>query len=104
MYEYRAKLIRCVDGDTIDMDVDLGGHIHAVWRLRLLDVDTPERGDPDFDVATLTLEGLIVDEADTDGWIHISTHGYGKYGRLLAKIGEDGCITNIMSEKWPYER
>ena len=43
MYEYRAKLIKVVDGDTVDVDIDLG---FGVWlkdeRVRIMGIDTPE--------------------------------------------------------------
>ena len=44
MYEYRAKLIKCVDGDTADFLVDLGFKVFKEIRTRFLGVDTPERG------------------------------------------------------------
>ena len=43
MYEYRCQITRVVDGDTVDVDIDLG---FGVWmrkqRVRLKGVDTPE--------------------------------------------------------------
>ena len=43
MYEYRCKLRKVVDGDTIDVDIDLG---FGVWlkdeRVRIMGIDTPE--------------------------------------------------------------
>lgn len=43
MYEYRASLIKVVDGDTVDVDIDLG---FGVWlkdeRVRIMGIDTPE--------------------------------------------------------------
>ena len=42
MYEYKAVITNVVDGDTFDMDIDLGFHIHIHERVRLLGVDTPE--------------------------------------------------------------
>jgi len=43
MYEYRCKLIKVVDGDTVDVDIDLG---FGVWlkneRVRIMGIDTPE--------------------------------------------------------------
>lgn len=43
MYEYRTKLIKVVDGDTVDVDIDLG---FGVWlkdeRVRIMGIDTPE--------------------------------------------------------------
>lgn len=41
-YEYRAALRRVVDGDTLDLDVDLGFEIRALTRVRLLGLNTPE--------------------------------------------------------------
>lgn len=43
MYEYKAKVLNIVDGDTFDLDVDLGFSIHHYIRVRLLDIDTPEK-------------------------------------------------------------
>ncbi|GAG20500.1 unnamed protein product, partial [marine sediment metagenome] len=42
MYTYRAKLDRVVDGDTVDLFVDLGFNICIKDRFRLLGIDTPE--------------------------------------------------------------
>lgn len=42
MYEYYAKVLNVVDGDTFDLDVDLGFKIHHQIRVRLLNIDTPE--------------------------------------------------------------
>lgn len=43
MYEYRCKILRIVDGDTVDVDIDLG---FGMWmhkeRVRLIGIDTPE--------------------------------------------------------------
>jgi micrococcal nuclease len=43
MYEYRVKIVKVVDGDTVDVDIDLG---FGVWlkkqRVRLFGIDTPE--------------------------------------------------------------
>ena len=42
-YVYRAKILRIIDGDTVDIDLDLGfGVIYAKQRVRLLGIDTPE--------------------------------------------------------------
>lgn len=43
MYEYKAKILNVVDGDTFDMDIDLGFNIHIHERVRLLGIDTPEK-------------------------------------------------------------
>ena len=43
MYTYKAIITNVVDGDTFDMDIDLGFHIHIHERVRLLNIDTPEK-------------------------------------------------------------
>ncbi len=43
MYEYKAVITNVVDGDTFDMDIDLGFNIHIHERVRLLGIDTPEK-------------------------------------------------------------
>lgn len=43
MFQYKAIITNVVDGDTFDMDIDLGFHIHIHERVRLLDIDTPEK-------------------------------------------------------------
>ena len=42
MYEYKAKLIRVVDGDTLVADIDLGFHIHVRSYLRFARINAPE--------------------------------------------------------------
>ena len=43
MYEYRAKIIKIIDGDTVDVDIDLGFDvILSNQRVRLHGIDTPE--------------------------------------------------------------
>ena len=43
MYEYKCKIVKVIDGDTVDVDIDLG---FGVWlhkeRIRLYGIDTPE--------------------------------------------------------------
>ena len=99
MYTYRAKKIRCVDGDTVDFEVDLGFRMYARIRTRLTDVDTPERGEADFNRATAMLENLLAFQADEEGWITISTGKTGKYGRWLVTIGG---VNEVLAKIWPY--
>ena len=107
MYEYRAKLKKVVDGDTVDFVVDLGFNIHTTIRTRLLGVDTPERGHPDWKKATAECVRLISVVANVEGstigkpehYLTIKTHKQGKYGRWLVEI--DG-VTDKLAEIWPY--
>ena len=108
MYEYRARVKRVVDGDTVDFVVDLGFNIHTTIRTRLLGVDTPERGHPDWKRATAECARLIASVADVKGvevghpehYLTIRTHKQGKYGRWLVEI--DG-VTDELAKIWPYE-
>ena len=100
MYEYRAKLIRCVDGDTADFLVDLGFKVFKEIRTRFLGVDTPERGHADFNIAKNKLQLLLENQKDEEDWIVIKTGKTGKYGRWLVDIVN---VNIAMAERWPYE-
>ena len=43
MYEYKARVVKVIDGDTVDVDIDLG---FGIWikdeRVRIMGIDTPE--------------------------------------------------------------
>jgi len=57
MYEYRVKKVtKIVDGDTIDVDIDLGFDISFSSRVRLAGIDTPESKTKDLDEKKLGLE------------------------------------------------
>lgn len=46
MYKYWAEVIRVVDGDTVDMLIDLGFDVWVKQRIRLLGIDTAEKKAP----------------------------------------------------------
>lgn len=83
MYEYKAEIIRWVDGDTVDMRVDLGFHMWVETRFRLHGINTPERGKPGFNEATMFAEGL----APAGATVLIRTYkSADKYGRWLVSL------------------
>jgi micrococcal nuclease len=47
MYEYNCEVKRVVDGDTVDVVIDLGFSIHYASRVRLYGIDTPESHEPE---------------------------------------------------------
>ena len=53
LYKYTARVVRVIDADTIDVDVDLGFRIQSRQRLRLIGIDAPETRGPE------RREGLI---------------------------------------------
>jgi micrococcal nuclease len=99
-YVRRAKVSRVIDGDTLDLEVDLGYNVSLKIRGRLLGVDTPERGHKDFSVAKQNLSDLVSQNCDGEGYIIVASTKTGKYGRWLIEM--DG-INSVLAETWPYE-
>jgi micrococcal nuclease len=101
MYEYRVKqVLRVVDGDTIDVDIDLGFDISFTSRVRLAGIDTPESRTTDKKEKALGLEvkqrlkeilskssSLVIRTEKPD-----STE---KYGRILGWLFIDGAEKSI---------
>lgn len=86
MWTYRCVVVRVVDGDTIDIDIDLGFGVHKIERVRLAGIDTPERGEPGWADATAFTAAWVA--AHPDGLTIRSTKPrlYDKYGRYLAEL------------------
>lgn len=84
-YIYRAKVIKVIDGDTIDLMIDLGYHTFLKKRIRLDGVDTPEiRGEerPEGLISKAAVEELI---GGQDVKVK-SIRERDKYGRNIARI------------------
>ena len=101
-YTYRATLDRVIDGDTIDVYLDLGCHTSVHKRLRFLELDTEElRGGTDETKASAQAAKARVQELlDNASRIYVSTEmdDEGKYGRLLAYVwyeDADGIAHNL---------
>jgi micrococcal nuclease len=91
VYQYKAKVLNVVDGDTIDVSIDLGLQIHTLQRIRLYGIDTPERGQPGFLEASDRLKYLILDKN-----VIIKTYKVSKYGQYLGEIMFDEMNINEM--------
>lgn len=98
MYQYRARLERVVDGDTLDLFVDLGFQIWVHQRLRVLGIDAPERFAPGGREATAFLTELI--PAGSIVTIDTQKTVSDKYGRWLADVTlSDGrVLSEVMAE------
>tara|TARA_R110002012_G_scaffold293058_1_gene488621 strand:- start:700 stop:1020 length:321 start_codon:yes stop_codon:yes gene_type:complete len=96
---YRGKIVRVVDGDTVDLDIDLGFYMHAKVRCRLDGVNTPERGHKDFQKATWAFANLMQENLDDEGYLYFTTHKTGKYGRWIIDIP---VVNSALAEIWPY--
>jgi len=107
MYLYRAKPVRVIDGDTIEVLVDLGfglimGTEKLPFRVRVLGVDTPELHSKEDDTrhkAVLAKEFTahwieVATVADKTGWpLVIETEKDDSFGRWLAKVSRvDGKV------------
>ena len=89
MFEYNFKLRKIVDGDTIDVDIDLG---FGVWlkkqRIRMMGIDTPESRPSDDEekvfglMAKQRLTNLIADAQVLKTY----NDERGKYGRILGEV------------------
>ena len=107
MYEYKCKILRVVDGDTVDVDIDLG---FGVWlkkeRVRMMGIDTPESRTRDKEEKRFGLAAksfvkshmpvgsiqVLKTEIDKSG-----EDKKGKFGRILGDFLIDGNkFTKIM--------
>ena len=112
-YIYRIKnILKVVDGDTIDADIDLGFSISLEKRIRLAGVDTPESRTTDLKEKALGLEVKEWLKKNIDGKKNIliktelpdSTE---KYGRILGRLYvDDVCLNDRMISEgyaWEYD-
>lgn len=85
MYNYSAKVTKVVDGDTLDLDVDLGMGTHTQQRVRLFGIDAPERFTDEGKKSTQFVKDLLELQGNT---VLISTHKdkKGKFGRYIAEV------------------
>ena len=109
MYEYKCKVLRVVDGDTVDVDIDLGfGIVLSDERVRIMGIDTPESRTKDkveklFGKASKhRLESLLGEIAILKKQINKDGEDMkGKFGRVLGDfVTEDGRMaTEVMIDE-----
>ena len=101
MYEYRVKKVtNVVDGDTIDVDIDLGFDISYSQRVRLAGIDTPESRTSDKAEKVLGLEAkeYLKYKLKDAKLIVIKTElpdSSEKYGRILGWVYVDGNTVSV---------
>jgi len=89
MYEYDCKIVRVVDGDTVDVDIDLG---FDTWRcgerIRLYGIDTPEcrARDAEEKAAGVLAKEFVEKTLHVGGTYKLITREKGKFGRYLGVI------------------
>lgn len=111
MYEYRCKVTKVIDGDTVDVDIDLGFDIILRdERVRIMGIDTPESRTRDkvekkFGLASKArLKELIGGKSGPILKTQINKKGEdmrGKFGRILGDfVTDDGrMVTDILVEE-----
>ena len=109
MYEYKCKVLRVVDGDTVDVDIDLGfGIVLSDERVRIMGIDTPESRTSDKveklfgKAASKRLKELLGKQCILK--TQIAKNGEdmkGKFGRILGDFmsEDDRMVTHIMEEE-----
>jgi len=94
MYDYRAQVKNIVDGDTLDVCVDLGFHMRRDIRLRLKGIDTAETYGVDKDSKeykqgaeqTEYVKQWCAVDTDTEWPFIVRTEKKGSFGRYLATV------------------
>ncbi len=99
MYQYKAKILRVVDGDTIDVLIDLGFNLHHKTRIRLYGIDTPEcrTSDPEEKKYGIAAKKFVESKLQLDQNYKMNTFydSKGKYGRTLGTIIVDQKGTTL---------
>jgi micrococcal nuclease len=106
MYEYRVKIVRIIDGDTVDVDIDLG---FGIWihkeRVRIMGIDTPESRTRDLVEKLFGLAAKKRLEELLGEYSILRTIKPGKnddkFGRILGDFIDDAgrFVTKIMMEE-----
>jgi micrococcal nuclease len=97
MYEYECKIVRVVDGDTIDVDISLG---FGLWihgeSIRLFGVDCPEcrSRDKEEKAAGLAAKRFVERFLQVGETYTLNTQGKGKFGRYLGTISNETETVN----------
>ena len=95
MYVYRCQILRVLDGDTVDAEVDLGFSITTKQRFRIFGVNSPEKDTPEGVAAREFVAGLLYAAQE----IHVQTMKASslrsdekkeKFGRYLVNLVVDG--------------
>ena len=118
-YNFRVTSIdKVLDGDTIDVTIDLGFDLYKKERVRVAGVDTPEKRTRDLEEkalgidATNWLKEKLEDTINGDGELSVRTElvgGVGKYGRLLGWLYIDDTTISLNEQMitegyaWEYD-
>ena len=88
MYEYKMQLVRVVDGDTVDAEINLGFEVKIKKRIRFMGINAPESRTRDLEEKARGLAAKDRVKQLLNGCenITLKSHGIGKFGRCLGEI------------------
>ena len=88
MYEYKARLIRVIDGDTIDADIDLGFGVWVRQRIKLYGINTADSKskDPQQREAGVNARNKLLELLPREFVVQTILNKRGKFGRVLGKV------------------
>ena len=89
MFEYKLKVTRVVDGDTVDGLIDLGFNTFVKKRIRLYGINAPETRTRDAEEKKKGIEckkrlSDIIEDKENE--VILKSHGVGKFGRCLGEL------------------
>ena len=97
MYEYAVKkIVKVVDGDTVDVEIDLGFSLTKKERIRLAGIDTPETRTRDEEEKKLGIDAkeYLSMRLESSKNLIVKTEKDGKYGRMLGWLFDDNRSIN----------
>ena len=100
MYYYKVEILRVVDGDTVDVRMDLGFNVWHKCRVRLMGINAPESRTRDLEEKArgLASKDWLIQKLESAD-VQMQSHGVGKYGRVLGTLYiDDVDLNNLMVE------
>mgnify|MGYP003321987900 FL=1 len=96
-FTYKAEVTRVVDGDTIDVELDLGFSILMRARVRLLGIDTPESRTRDLEEKKfgLAAKDYLKHWIEEQKYVMIESTEKGKFGRVLGNVWNPECTVCV---------
>jgi micrococcal nuclease len=86
MFQYEAKVIRVIDGDTLEFMIDLGFNVHTLATVRLAHVNTPETVEYSLEGLKDPAKDFIMSKIPPGAVCVVNISRKEKYGRWLAEV------------------
>ena len=98
MYEYKARLVRVIDGGTIDADIDMGFQVHIDQRIKLFGVYAPDPKSHDTEERErgLASKNRLIEILPKEIIVQTMLNKRGKFGRILADV----IVYHSAQDRW----